>query len=340
MNRRLFVMFAIVLSHFSSKTFVRATTAAATKLSTTCTYSTMASDSTTAAAFVTRNPARKILSVEQSEGVGARVRRSIGRPELRFFDPFLLMDEFKGSGDVEFGFPDHPHRGFETVTYMLEGKFQHEDFTGHRGLIGPGDLQWMTAGRGIVHAEMPLLKPGEKGRGLQLWVNLSAKNKMVEPRYQELKKEDVPHVTRDGVTAIVIAGEALGISSPVQTLTPTHYLHFKMEAGSRLRQPIPKGMNSFLYILDGTGEVGTSNTHVDAHHTVTLTPEGDGVDVVAGPHGISFVLLAGHPLGEPVVQHGPFVMNTREEIMQAFDDYHHGKNGFERATTWQSEIGN
>lgn len=285
-----------------------------------------------------RNPHLKILSVEQSEGAGARVRRSIGRPELRSFDPFLMLDEFSGVGG-KFGFPDHPHRGFETVSYMLEGIFQHEDFLGHKGTIGPGDLQWMTAGRGIVHSEMPGVKDGERLRGLQLWVNLAAKNKMMAPRYQELPASKVPRVTRDGVTAIVIAGEALGVSSPVQTLTPTHYLHFIMEPNSVLEQKIPSTMNSFLYILEGHAEVGTTNTRCEAHHTITLTRDGDGVVVRTGDSRCSFVLLAGEPIGEPVVQHGPFVMNTREEIMQAFHDYQTGSNGFEAAPSWESAIG-
>lgn len=290
-------------------------------------------------AFKTRNPALKILSVEQSEGAGARVRRSIGRPELRNFDPFLMLDEFSARGGDGAGFPDHPHRGFETVSYLLEGRFQHEDFAGHKGTLSPGDLQWMTAGRGIIHAEMPLLAPGERVRGLQLWVNLAAKNKMVPPRYQELKAEEVPHVTRDGVTAIVIAGEAFDVHSPVKTLTPVYYLHFKMQPHSRLEQKIPAEMSSFMYILEGSAEVGETNTHVDAHYTVTLTPGGDGVVVRTTEQACDFVLLAGTPLKEPVVQHGPFVMNTREEIMQAFHDYQTNSNGFEAAREWESEIG-
>lgn len=285
-----------------------------------------------------REPHQKVLSVEQDEGVGARVRRSIGRPELRSFDPFLMLDEFSGSGDG-FGFPDHPHRGFETVTYMLEGKFEHEDFAGHKGTIGPGDLQWMTAGRGIIHAEMPALETGQRAHGLQLWVNLAAKSKMVEPRYQELKAAEVPRATKDGVTAIVISGEALGISSPVQTLTPTHYIHFHMDAHSTLQQKIPESMNAFLYILEGAALVGESRALCRAHHTITLTRAGDGVVVRTADEPCSFVLLAGQPIGEPVVQHGPFVMNTREEIAQAMQDYHTFTNGFEKARSWNSVIG-
>jgi len=219
-----------------------------------------------------------LLSVEQSEGVGARVRRSIGRPELHNFDPFLLLDEFKAGRPG--GFPDHPHRGFETVTYILPssvGCFEHEDFCGHKGIIGPGDLQWMTAGRGIVHCEMPLNT--EVSHGLQLWVNLKSSDKMCPPAYQELKSEDVPKVTRDGVTAVVIAGEALGTCSKVYTRTPTHYIHFTMEPNTRLEQPIPHGWAAFAYTLNGKVRFGgdTDRGEIDAHNTVTFGEEGEVV---------------------------------------------------------------
>eukprot|EP00299_Pterocystis_sp_00344_P016649 c8355_g2_i2.p1 GENE.c8355_g2_i2~~c8355_g2_i2.p1 ORF type:complete len:246 (+),score=59.01 c8355_g2_i2:251-988(+) len=235
--------------------------------------------------FQSRSVQVKVLSVEQGEGRGARVRRSIGRPELRSFDPFLMLDEFKGGKPA--GFPDHPHRGFETVSYMLptsEGIFLHEDFEGHKGTLGPGDLQWMTAGRGIVHAEMP--GNDKIAHGLQLWVNLSSKDKMCEPAYQELPASSVPVTTVEGVTARVIAGEALGVVSPVYTRTPTSYLHFEMEPNSRLQQPIPEAWNAFAYVLSGSGTFGQgSQAKVsDAHHTLALTKGTgqDGLEVVAG----------------------------------------------------------
>lgn len=287
--------------------------------------------------FQSRAINKKVLSIEQGEGAGARVRRSIGRPELRNFDPFLMLDEFKVKRPA--GFPDHPHRGFETVTYMLKGKFAHEDFAGHKGIIGPGDLQWMTAGRGIIHAEMPATD--EENTGLQLWINLASKDKMVKPAYQELKSEDVPKVTKDGVTAIVIAGEALGVTSKVYTRTPTHYLHFIMEPNSRLEQPIPTGWNSFIYILSGQAYISRDDDKglCDAHHTIALKPEGDGVTVVTKDKPCSFVIISGKPIGEPVVQHGPFVMCTQQQIRDTFEDYQQRKNGFEKAGTWHSEIG-
>jgi len=286
--------------------------------------------------FVSRKVAHKVLSVEQGEGVGARVRRSIGGGKLRNFDPFLMLDEFKVGKPA--GFPDHPHRGFETVTYILpesEGVFQHEDFAGHFGTIKGGDLQWMTAGRGILHSEMP--GNDKVSHGLQLWVNLSKKDKMVAPAYQELKKEDIPVVTKDGVTAIVIAGKALGVESKVYTRTPTHYLHFKIKPDVTFSQPIPTDWNSFLYVLDGEATFG--GTKSDAHHTLALSQGGDGVTVVTTDKAVDFVLLAGKPTGEPIVQHGPFVMNTQEEIRQAMMDFQSGKNGFERAPGWYSKIG-
>jgi len=288
--------------------------------------------------FASRKVALRIESKEQSEGVGARVRRSIGGHQLRNFDPFLLLDEFRVGEPA--GFPDHPHRGFETVTYMLKGVFEHEDFVGHRGKIGPGDLQWMTAGKAIMHSEMPF--PGsEASHGLQLWVNLAAKDKMVDPAYQELLAKDIPLVSKDGVSAVVIAGEALGVKSPVHTRTPVHYLHFKLEPKAVLRQPIPKGWNAFVYTFEGEAKFGgdAAGDVVLPHHTATLTADGDGLLVVNGATKADFVLLAGKPLNEPVVQHGPFVMNTASEIQQAIRDFQLGRNGFEKAPGWRSEIG-
>ncbi|XP_078433947.1 pirin-like protein [Wolffia australiana] len=277
---------------------------------------------------------KKVLSRPQIDGDGAMVRRSIGRPELRNLDPFLLLDEFSVSSSA--GFPDHPHRGFETVTYMLEGFFAHQDFAGHAGTIGPGDLQWMTAGRGIVHSEMPA--GSGVSRGLQLWINLSSKDKMIEPKYQELKSKDVTRVERDGVSVNVIAGESYGVKSPVYTRTPTMYLDFTLSPGTELHQPIPEGWTAFIYILGGEGVFGSPDRPQDsAHHALVLGP-GDGLSAWnrAGMP-LRFVLICGQPINEPVVQSGPFVMNTRAEIEQAYDDYRLGRNGFENARQWRSQ---
>ncbi|XP_020768288.1 pirin isoform X3 [Odocoileus virginianus] len=252
-----------------------------------------------------------VLSREQSEGVGARVRRSIGRPELKNLDPFLLFDEFKGGRPG--GFPDHPHRGFET---------------------------WMTAGQGIVHAEMPCSE--EPVHGLQLWVNLRSSQKMVKPRYQELKSDEIPKPSQDGVTVAVISGEALGIKSKIYTYTPTLYLDFKLDQGAKHVQSIPKGWTSFIYTISGNVYIGPDDAQqkIEPHHTVVLG-EGDSVHVEnKDPERSHFVLIAGEPLKEPVVQHGPFVMNTDEEISQAILDFRNARNGFERAKTWKSKIGN
>uniref|UniRef100_A0A8C8SJE2 Pirin n=1 Tax=Pelusios castaneus TaxID=367368 RepID=A0A8C8SJE2_9SAUR len=259
--------------------------------------------------------------------------------QLKNLDPFLLLDEFKGGKPA--GFPDHPHRGFETVTYLLDGgSMAHEDFCGHAGKLDPGDLQWMTAGRGIVHAEM--LCSEEPAHALQLWVNLKSSEKMVEPQYQELKNKDIPKPSKNGVTVSVISGEALGVKSKVFTRTPTLYLDFKLDKGAKHIQPVPKGWTSFIYTLSGNLYVGSNDAQqkIEPHHTAMLD-DGDCVQLEnKDPERNHFVLIAGEPIKESVVQYGPFVMNTQEEIKQAIDDYKNAKAGFERAATWKSKIGN
>ncbi|ORZ34684.1 RmlC-like cupin domain-containing protein [Catenaria anguillulae PL171] len=297
--------------------------------------------STTAVPALIRTAARAVLAKEQAEGVGARVRRSIGTHSLRNFDPFLMLDEFHVAPPA--GFSDHPHRGFETVTYMLKGEFEHEDFAGHRGRIAAGDLQWMTAGRGIVHAEVPV---ADENAGLQLWVNLPGKDKMMEPRYQELRGAELPTVTpADGVSIKLIAGEAFGASAKVHTLTPICYFDVTMGADAKVNLPVPSGFNVFLYILEGSLSVGGNLLAARQHECVVLDPVTPGNDnpksevpIVASPSGSRFVFIGGEPIGEQIYQHGPFVMNSAEEIRQAMVDYHAGKNGFERAPEFRSEI--
>ncbi|XP_058218845.1 pirin-like protein [Rhododendron vialii] len=276
---------------------------------------------------------RKFLARPQHEGDGAIVRRSIGRFELKYFDPFLLLDEFSVSAPS--GFPDHPHRGFETVTYMLQGAVTHEDFEGHKGTIGAGDLQWMTAGRGIVHSEMPAAQGIQKG--LQLWINLSSQHKMIEPRYQEIASKDIAEASKDGIKVRVIAGEALGTKSPIYTRTPTMYLDFTLKPGSHLEQPIPISWNAFVYVLEGEGIFGNSRSLPVAAHNLLLLGGGDGLEVWnKSSKALRFVLVGGEPLGEPVVQVGPFVMNSQEEIDQTVEDYENCINGFEKARNWRS----
>ncbi|KAF6161934.1 hypothetical protein GIB67_014136 [Kingdonia uniflora] len=276
---------------------------------------------------------KKLRASPQHEGDGAVVRRSLGMSELRYFDPFLLLDEFSISAPA--GFPDHPHRGFETVTYMLQGAVTHEDFEGHKGTISEGDLQWMTAGKGIVHSEMPASQGTQLG--LQLWINLSSKYKMVEPKYQELQSEDILEATKDGIKVRVIAGEALGTKSPIYTITPTMYLDFTLKPGSHLQQLIPPTWNSFVYIIDGEGTFGKSESSPTPSHHLLVLGTGNVLEAWnKSSEALRFLLVGGEPIGEPVVQYGPFVMNTQEEIEQAFEDYKACKNGFEKAKHWRS----
>ncbi|KAJ3371455.1 hypothetical protein GGF31_003380, partial [Allomyces arbusculus] len=252
-----------------------------------------------AATPLVRNVARTYDARETPEGVGVTVRRSIGTDELPDLDPFLMLDEFRVSPPA--GFSDHPHRGFETVTYMLSGAFEHEDFAGHRGKIGPGDLQWMTAGRGIVHAEVPI---EQENSGLQLWVNLPAAHKMMEPRYQELLGKDLPRVQpADGVDVTVIAGEAYGASAKVRTVTPICYFDIRVAAGSSTKVPVPGTFNAFAYVLEGEALFGGKATKgVRGEAIVFDAPtEEDAkkateVPVVAGEKGVRFVVIGGEPI--------------------------------------------
>ncbi|KAF1890356.1 hypothetical protein Lal_00013610 [Lupinus albus] len=278
--------------------------------------------------------ATKLLARPQHEGVGAVVRRSIGRFDLKYFDPFLVLDEFSVTAPA--GFPDHPHRGFETVTYMLQGGIRHEDFEGNKGRIEGGDIQWMTAGRGIVHSEMAATHGTQKG--LQLWINLASQHKMVEPRYQEMLSKDIGEGMKDGIKVRVIAGEALGIKSPIYTRTPTMYLDFSLKPGAHLQQPIPKSWNAFVYVLEGEGVFGNQKSHPTSSHHILLLGSGDGLEAWnKSSKQLRFILVGGEPLGEPVVQFGPFVMNTQQEIDQTIDDFDNYANGFEKARHWSSE---
>ncbi|KAI9029110.1 RmlC-like cupin domain-containing protein [Phycomyces nitens] len=287
-------------------------------------------------ARIARNVIKSVLSRPQMDGDGAKVYRSIGTPALRNLDPFLMLDEF----DVRApgGFPDHPHRGFETVTYMLDGEFLHEDFKGHKGHLKGGDLQWMTAGRGILHAEIPANK--NPSHGLQLWVNLAAKDKMIEPSYQELPSHDVAQVSpEEGIDIRVIAGESYGVHSPVLTRTPTMYIDVKLKKGKTMEQVIPDNFTGFIYTIAGEAKFGGSNHASEAHHTLVLSNNGGTfVPVESLSDDCHFVIIGGKPIGEPIVQHGPFVMNTTKEIYQAFEDYQKGRNGFEGASQWLSSI--
>jgi|UniRef100_K3WDA5 redox-sensitive bicupin YhaK (pirin superfamily) len=289
--------------------------------------------------FKARQIAFKFVAQEQGEGAGATVRRSIGTHKLRNLDPFLMLDEFNVG--LPGGFPDHPHRGFETVTYVLpssKGHMCHEDFLGNKGELRAGDLQWMTPGKGIMHAEMPAST--DKSHGLQLWINLPKAKKIMEPRYQEIKREQVPHVFNEkkDVEAIVFAGEVFGTKGPIETEAPVTYIHFILKPNAQLDYPVPAGHNTFVYMLNGSGMC--SGEEIQAHEAIVMEMEGEGVQLVAAEsEGLEVIIMSGLPLEEPVVQYGPFVMTTPEEIRQTFEDYQMSKNGFENSDTWRSEIG-
>ncbi|MGH9391405.1 MAG: pirin family protein, partial [Vicinamibacteria bacterium] len=261
------------------------------------------------------------------EGAGVRIRRSLGTPALDYHDPFLLLDEFKSEEGADYvaGFPDHPHRGFETVTYMLAGSMRHEDHKGNRGELGPGSVQWMTAGRGIIHSEMPLQEDGLMW-GFQLWVNLPARNKMTEPRYQDIPASAIPEVSAEGGVVIrVIAGEAQGVRGPVEGIaTSPLYLDVLVPAGRTYEHPTTQEHNALAYVYEGAGEVG--GERVEAGELAVLSRDSeDAVRLTAPDRPMRLLLLAAKPLEEPLARYGPFVMNTRAEIEQAFEDYRRGR---------------
>ncbi|KAF2088357.1 putative pirin [Saccharata proteae CBS 121410] len=295
---------------------------------------------------VPRKIQKTFEAIEQAEGAGARVRRSIGTPRLRNFSPFLMLDHFNVSPGA--GFPDHPHRGQETITYLLQGGFDHEDFAGNKGTIHAGDLQFMTAGRGIMHAEMPCQNPdGSPNIGMQLWVDLPAHLKKCEPRYRDLRASEIPSAgTEDGKVKVkVISGRSYGVDS-VQELayTPVWLLDVTVQPGGKMQQNLPVGWNAFAYTLSGSAKFGSGQDVrvVPKYHNVVFEQEGDSV-VVEVDEGAEeearFILVAGLPLDQKVVQYGPFVLNSQEEVYQAMMDYSTHANGFERARGWESEIG-
>jgi redox-sensitive bicupin YhaK (pirin superfamily) len=286
------------------------------------------------------------LAIEQAEGAGARVRRSIGTHKLRNFSPFLMLDHFTiGKGA---GFPDHPHRGQETITYLLSGGVDHEDFAGNKGTIGPGDLQFMTAGRGIMHAEMPHENPdGSPNVGMQLWVDMPQKLKSVEPRYRDLRAEEIPTAEVDGgrVTIKVISGQSHGVDS-VRDLayTPLWFFDITIHPGGHMKQILPIGWNAFAYTLEGTTYFGSGDTTkpVEQFHNAVFQQQGDYVEASVPDNADKpsrFILVAGQPLDQKVVQYGPFVCTSQEEVYQAMVDFQTGTNGFERSRGWESEIG-
>jgi quercetin 2,3-dioxygenase len=287
----------------------------------------------------TRTLDHVINSQPTSDGAGVKLRRSLGSQRGLHVDPFLMLDEFYSDDPNDYiaGFPPHPHRGFETVTYMLDGHMRHEDHLGNRGDLGPGDVQWMTAARGIIHSEMPQQSEGRM-RGFQLWLNLPAREKMKPAAYQDIPASRIPVVSLPkGGSVKVIAGQVElsggATAGPVNAGAAPHttdplYLDVRLPAGSDFKLPLGAGRNAFLYVYEGSAEVGEgSAARAVPRRAAGVLSDGDALELRAGPQGAQFLLLAAKPLREPVVQYGPFVMNTREEIEQAVADYRDGRLG-------------
>ena len=283
-----------------------------------------------ATASTTRRVARVVRGRPASDGAGVKLTRVIGQPDLDMIDPFLMLDEFRSdeASDYLAGFPNHPHRGFETVTYMLAGRMRHGDNQGNSGLLTPGSVQWMTAGRGIVHSEMPEQEDGLMA-GFQLWVNLPAKDKMTAPRYQDIAPERVPETSpAAGVRVRVLAGRLGEATGPVSGVaTEPVYLDVMLDAGARFEVPLPVGHNAFAYVYEGSAELGPADaaTHIARGELAVLERGGDGVLLAAGSEAARLIVVAGKPLNEPVAKYGPFVMNTQQQIIEAIQDYQSGR---------------
>jgi redox-sensitive bicupin YhaK (pirin superfamily) len=286
-----------------------------------------------AARTTTTNPrgvARVVRGVPTSDGAGVKLRRVIGQPDLQDLDPFLMLDEFGTDSPEDYiaGFPEHPHRGFETVTYMLDGRMRHRDNHGHEGVLEPGSVQWMTAGRGIVHSEMPEQQEGRM-RGFQLWLNLPSRDKLTEPKYQEFGPEKIPVATpAAGVSAKVIAGTVGAVKGPIsQPATDPTYLDVALQAGAQYVHELPGQHAAFIYVYEGSVRVaaGSKESIVKTGELAVLS-EGTEVRLAGDSNDISrAILVAGKPLREPVARYGPFVMNTREQLIQAVEDFQKGK---------------
>jgi redox-sensitive bicupin YhaK (pirin superfamily) len=290
-----------------------------------------------------QRPVAKVVPTTRTvEGGGFVVRRPFPTGRLDMVDPFLLLDHMGpsdyGPGEAV-GAPDHPHRGFETVTYMLEGAFEHQDSTGGGGYLGPGDVQWMTAGAGVVHSELPaeqIRREGGRVHGLQLWVNLPRADKMAPPRYQEIKADEIPEAEpAAGARVKVVAGDVFGVRGPVDTHSPIVYLHVTLQPGAALDVPIPPRHQAMAYVIWGRGRFGDGTAAGEAELVLFAGDEGsvhlETPDDAERP--LDALVIAGVPLREPVARYGPFVMNSRDELIQAFDDFRSGRMGQIAATS-------
>jgi quercetin 2,3-dioxygenase len=274
-----------------------------------------------------RTVERLVQGQATSDGAGVRLTRVLTQDLQRRLDPFLMLDAFRtdNPGDYIGGFPDHPHRGFETVTYMLEGRMRHRDSAGHEGLLTPGSVQWMTAGRGVIHSEMPEQEEGRM-EGFQLWLNLPARSKLRDPWYRDIRPQEIPEWQGEGVRARVIAGRSHGVAGAMQREdTEPLFLDLHLAPGAVFEQPVPAPYNAFAYVY--RGELAIEATAVRAQRMAILgnAAGSDGVRLVAGADGARAILLAGRPLNEPIAQYGPFVMNTHQEIFQAVQDFQAGR---------------
>ena len=273
--------------------------------------------------FGLRTVEKLVKGIETSDGAGVNLKRIIASSELKMLDPFLLLDEFgsKDPDDYVGGFPPHPHRGFETITYMISGKFRHKDTAGNEGFLTDGSVQWMTAGKGVIHSEMPEQTEGLI-HGFQLWLNLPKKKKMMNPSYNDIPEVDIPKKEIPGGIIKIIAGSFNGIAGPGKPHTPMFYFDILLEKNSEINLPIDKDWNSFLYVYDG--KINCDKT-IKKGCLAVLSSDGDFY--CKAKETSKFLLIGGEPLNEPVSRGGPFVMNTKAEILQAFADYQNGKMG-------------
>lgn len=281
-------------------------------------------------AFTCRNPRtveRLVTGQATRDGAGVKLVRVLTQGLQRRLDPFLMLDAFGSDSRDDYiaGFPDHPHRGFETVTYMLEGRMRHKDSAGNEGLLSSGAVQWMTAGRGVIHSEMPEQEDGRM-EGFQLWLNLPARDKMCPPWYRDISCAEIPEVRAEGVTVRVIAGEAMGTDGAMRRegTLPT-YLDLHLEPGARFDQPLPPDHNVFAYVYRGSLLSGGQAVPLQRMAIFANDPGSDGVSLGAGEEGARAILVAGKPLNEPIAQYGPFVMNTQDQLVQAVEDYRAGR---------------
>lgn len=272
-----------------------------------------------------RSIERLVAGQPTQDGAGVKLVRLLTHDLQRRLDPFLMLDRFATDRAEDYiaGFPDHPHRGFETVTVMVEGRMRHRDSAGHEGRVGPGGVQWMTAGRGLVHSEMPEQEDGRMD-GFQLWLNLPAREKMREPWYRDIEAEQVPEWRAEGVRARVVAGRTHGVAGAVERdATEPLIVDLELAPGARFEQPLPVAHNAFVVVVHGSVELG--GRKLEPGPMAILTNRGDGVVVTGGTAGARLLLVAGRPLGEPIAQYGPFVMNSNREIFEAVEDFRAGR---------------